>query len=71
MKPFRLTAAKTAELLGVSVSTLRRRYTKNADFPQPMKDGLSNTSLYFITADVEAYIESKSNNNRSKISSVG
>jgi prophage regulatory protein len=56
MKQLRITQDTTAELLGVSISSLNR-YKKRPGFPKPIKDGTSRQApVYFIASEIEAWL---------------
>lgn len=58
MKPIRLHRNDAAKLLGISVSTLRRRCDNDPDFPVPIKDGKTKGALvYFSTKEIEEYAQ--------------
>lgn len=54
----RMTQEKTAQTLGLSISTLKRRYKNNPEFPQPIKDGTTRQAhVYFVTREIEALVQ--------------
>jgi predicted DNA-binding transcriptional regulator AlpA len=47
-----------ASTLGISISTLKRRYKRDANFPQPIKDGVGRQAhVYFVTQEIIALVQ--------------
>lgn len=60
MKPLRIDRKTAAKLLGISVSTLKRRCASDPIFPKPYKDGQSRSAhIYFSTSEIEQYIKNQ------------
>ena len=58
MKPLRIHREDVAKILGISVSTVRRRCKDDPNFPIPIKDGKTKSALvYFSMAEIEEYVK--------------
>ncbi len=58
MYKLRMKQEEAASTLGISISTLKRRYKSDVNFPQPIKDGAGQQAhVYFVSQEITALVE--------------
>jgi prophage regulatory protein len=58
MQNIRMKQEHAARVLGISISTLKRRHQSDPHFPQPLKDGAGRQAhVYFVTQEITDWLQ--------------